>query len=232
MTLNSELVTEIRALINDTNDNPIPHLKDSNILSFMQRAVNELCIESDVNYRVYAYTHSGLPISSISFIDLTGGVEEDLYKLNELSIKTITEDYFKPLKRVNYTKNEVIKDFDSDNVYSCHIYNKTIYFNSNINAGDIILITARWKKPNLVLGNNFPLDSMSEDCIIKYSSAIAYFTMNKIDLGNIWFAQFTYRKDQIAKYYKELINEKDPSAVSVIKNSNSILYNYNMIKDL
>jgi hypothetical protein len=232
MTLNSELVTEIRALINDTTDNPIPHLDDVNILSFMQRAVNELCIESDVNYRAYAYTHSGLPISSISFIDLTGGVEEDLYKLNELSIKTITEDYFKPLKRVNYTKNEVIKDFDSDNVYSCHIYNKTIYFNSNINAGDIILITARWKKPNLVLGNDFPLDSISEDCVIKYSSAIGYFTMNKLDLGNIWFAQYTYRKDQIVKYYKELINEKDPSAVSVIKNSNSILYNYNMIKDL
>ena len=229
MVQNSALITEIRALLNDTTTNPIPHLEDSTILQFLQRSVNDLCIETDINYRAYQYTHVGADITSISFTDITGGAEIALYNLKELSIKQKADGYIRVLKRVNFTNKERIKDNYTDNVIACHIYDNTIYFNGNIKADDIILITGRWRKPDLTISGNYPLDSMAEDCSVKYATSTGYYTQSKVNLGDIWFKQYAYRKQQIEAYYKDMLQAKDPGAVTVRKKSNSLGYELDYI---
>jgi len=229
MVSNANLILETRALLNDTTTNPIPHLEDSTILQFLQRSVNDLCIETDINYRAYQYTHSGADITSISFINLTGGAEIALYSLKELSIKQVSDGYIRVLKRVNYTNNERIKDNDNDRVIACHIYDNTVYFNVKVKDGDIILISGRWRKPDLTLGGSYPLDSMAEDCSVKYSTSTGYYTQTKVNLGDIWFKQYAYRKQQIEAYYKDMLQAKDPGAVTVRKKSNSLGYDLDYI---
>jgi len=223
MTTNASLISEIRALTNDNNSSTdLRHLQDETILQFIQRATNDLCIETDINYRAYEYTHSGTDTDSFTFLTLTGSVETKLYKLDELSIQLLSEGRVREIKRVSYTDNKKINNVDSTTVISCHIYDDTIYFNADITAGDIIYISGRWKKADLTLLGNFSLDSMAEDCVVKYGASMGYYTQTKETLGKIWFDFFTYRKQSIEKYYKDLLVAKDPGAVRVHKKSNSL----------
>jgi len=305
MTLNSALITEVRAITNDTSTNTdLQHLGDTTILQFLQRATNDICIETDINYRAYEYTHTTANKNSVTLVNLTGGAETKLYKLNELSArkgtvqlsltdvlmttngvtvtsvvggftssmvgsylsiisgtnytaglyeiktyissnsvtidsdatsggngsvgvcKVVSLNRITPLKRVGNSTNKLIKDNNNTDIISCNIYDDTVYFNSSITAGDVIYISARWKKANLTAGGTFPLDSMGEDSAVKYASSLGYYAQTKETLGKVWFDMFVYRRTIIEKYYKDLIQAQDPGAVRVHKKSNSLGISY------
>ena len=134
--LNSALITEVRNALNDPSTSPSPLLTDANILQNMQRAVNDLCIETEVNYRAYEYTHSGASTGDVTFIELTGSAETALYQLKELSVKEVNDTTFRRINRVNYTDKNVIADISINNITACHIFDNTIYLNVNIEADD------------------------------------------------------------------------------------------------
>ena len=55
MTIISELITEIRNALNEPSTTPSQFYTDSEIQKYLQRSINDLCIETDVNYRIYDY---------------------------------------------------------------------------------------------------------------------------------------------------------------------------------
>ena len=229
--LNSQLITEVRNALNDPSTSPSPLLTDANILQNMQRAVNDLCIETEVNYRAYEYTHSGVSTGDVTFIELTGNTETALYQLKELSIKEVNNTTFRRINRVNYTDKNVITDISINNVTACHIFDNTIYLNASLEADDKILITGRWKKPDLTLGGTFPLDTMCEDAVVRYAIAMGYLNMTKKDAYAVWYPMYLERKETVKSYYADLIKAKQPSAVSVHKQSNG-LYDYGYVREI
>ena len=229
--LNSALITEIRNALNDPSSSPAPHFEDDTILQYMQRAVNDLCIETDVNYRAYEYTHSGADTSSLTFLTLTGNAETALYKLKELSVKEENNNTYRQLNRVNYTDKNIVTDLQATQVIACHIFDGTIYTNTDIEANDKILITARWKKPDLTLGGTFPLDTMCEDAVVRYAIAMGYLNMTKQDAYSVWYPLYLERKKTVLDYYADLIKSKQPGAVSVHKQSNG-LYDYTYVREI
>lgn len=231
MTINSDLITEVRNALNDPSSSPAPLLTDANILQNMQRAVNDLCIETEVNYRAYEYTHTGASSTSIAILDLTGNTETALYKLKELSIKEENNNTFRRLNRVNYTDKNIITDLGENNVTACHIYDNTLYLNSAIEVDDIILVSGRWKKADLTLNGTFPLDTMCEDAVVRYAIAMGYLNMTKKDAYAVWYPMYLERKKTVEDYYADLIKAKQPSAVSVHKRSNG-MYDYGYVKEI
>jgi hypothetical protein len=229
MSLNSELVTEVRNLLNDPSTSAAPFFTDATILQNLQRAVNDLCIETNVNYRAYEYTHSGASTTDVTFLELTGNAETALYQLKELSVKQVNDVTYRQLNRVSFTDKNITTDLASVNVTACHIFDNTIYTNQGIEADDKILITGNWKKPNLSLNATFPLDTICEDAVVRYAVAMGYLNMTKQDAYGVWYQLYLERKSTVKKYYDDLIKAKQPSAVSVHKKSNAIGYSYGYI---
>lgn len=221
MTTNVKLITEVRNLLNDPISSPAPYFQDETILQYIQRATDDLCIETDCNYRAYSYT-AVASATSATFVTLTGSAENKLFRLTDLSVKASSDTTYREIKRVAYTSNLQISDNNDSDIISVHIYDDTIYPNAKINIGDTILISGRWKKADLVNPGTFPLDSMAEDAVVKYATAMGFFTMTKMEVGQIWFTLYEQRKEVIKKYYENLIKSKDPGAVRVHKKSNSL----------
>jgi hypothetical protein len=232
MSTNASLIQEIRNALNDPSTSSAPHFSDATILQNMQRAVNDLCIETEVNYRAYEYTHSGADDDSFTFLELTGNTETALYKLKELSIKEENNTTFRLLNRVSFTDKNIVTDIGANQVSACHIFDNTIYLNTALEANDKILITGRWKKPDLTLGGTFPLDTMCEDAVVRYAIAMGYLNMTKQDAYGVWYQLYLERKETVKSYYNDLIKAKQPSAVSVHKRTNNLGYDFAYVQEI
>jgi len=66
MTTISEMVTEIRDALNEPSSTPSLFYSDSEIRKYIQRSINELCIETDINYRIYNYVVPSSLIGTIT----------------------------------------------------------------------------------------------------------------------------------------------------------------------
>ena len=83
MTTISTMIGRVRAYASEPSTAAKKYYTDSDIIDFMQTAINELCQETDVNQRIYEYTATGA-ISSATFVTLTGNAETALYDLKFL----------------------------------------------------------------------------------------------------------------------------------------------------
>jgi len=227
MTAVSSLIAEIRDLLSEpTNLNPGKPVffQDASIISYINRAIDDLCIETDVNYRVYEYSVLAAA-DEYTFVALTGSVESDLLDLTWLDYYSVDDatDNWNSLLRVNPRDNKNVSTGDTGVLLNCIIYDDTIYLNRDTAIGDKFLIGGRWKKTTLTAtSDTFPLDAMSEDAVIKFATSMGNYKQHNDSLGDKWLLLYEARKKQIQTKMGKLVAAKDPMTIAIHKTSSSI----------
>lgn len=223
MTTVATLITEIRGLLNEPSTASPLFFDDDEISGHIDRAIKDLCIETDINYRRYTYT-STAEINSITLVGLTGGSETQLLKMKWLLYYKPKYQYWYDLfRQIPLTNiNEAIA---SSTAFSCEIYDNTIFFNNpleyDVTNPDKIIIGGRWMKPSITKNSTFPLDAFAEDACVKFALSMSFLKAEKTEQAKVWMDLYIQRKQQIKDYYDQLIQSSQPAQLSNFKNSSN-----------
>jgi len=220
----ADLESEIRGYLKDSDQNTgATFFSSSEIMKYLQRAIDELCWSTQINYRPYDYT-AVETLSEISYILLTGSVESKLYDQGWLLFKESSDDRYQQLWVVTPQDNRNFVN-DDDARVTCEIYDDKIVFNRDIVAGDKIAVAGRWKKADLVNSATvFPLDSSAEGACVAYSVAMGMYKREKLETGDRWFQQWMSRKNEIEKRISKFLNVDAPAGLTLNKTSSRNFY--------
>lgn len=225
MTTNLSMIQKIQRYLYEPETVGLPQLITQDmVLDLYNSAIQELCLETDINFRQYLYTEatSALPLSK-TFAELTGSVETDLYSLTELLIQDNESTTYRDLWRTNMKDKLNMEDFSTNIIYAVNIYDDAVHFSSGLVKDNEIAISGRWKKATQTASGNFPLHPMAEGAVVYFSVAQACYIKGQLEKGNTWFNMYTYKKKAITEYFDKLVKSKDPHAIRAIQMSNSPL---------
>ena len=227
MTSNSSIITEIQGYLFEPESSEQPQLVDSTMtINLLNRAIDELCIDTEANYNVYSYTEaSALSPESKTFSELTGGAESYILKLKDLLVKQVIDSDYRKIDRTNLKDKKNLQDDEYNNIYYANIYSDTVWLSAGLATGDEILISGRWKKPVQVAGGTFPLHPMTEQAVIYYCVAMGFYIRGQVETGDRWYALYLTRKETVLNYFDNLIKSKYPNMISPIKTGNVISNN-------
>jgi hypothetical protein len=234
MTTNLELVTKIQRYLYEPTDSNSPQLITTEmVLDFYNMAIDELCLETDINYRQYLYTEatSALPTSK-TLIELTGNVETHLFSLSELLIKETEEEYYRVLYKPNMEEKLNITYDSTDWVIACNIYDDSVKFTKGLDSGDVVAISGRWKKALQTTSGDFPLHPMGESAVVYFAIANGCYVKGDIATGDKWFSLFVNRKGIIKNTFEKLVKANAPHAVRAIPMENQPMKSYGSVINL
>lgn len=81
MTVVSSLIAEVRANVSEPSTVDEQFYDDDELLNYLNRSINDLCIDTDVNYSVYAYTIAGSSVGTVTSMTV-GSVTTNIYLAN------------------------------------------------------------------------------------------------------------------------------------------------------
>ena len=228
MTSNANMITEIKRYLYEPelNSNDDATLINQDIvLNLMNRAIDELSIETLANYNVYTYTEATASApTSKTFAELTNSNETNLFKLEELLIKEPDTNDYREIWRLNVEDKKDVGLASNDNTLGCTIYNDTIYFTTGLSSSAEVVISGRWKKTNIDETGNYPLHPITEQAVVYFCVAHGKFIQGESEQGAVWYKLYENRKLVVQKYFENLIDAKMPYAFKSRKRSNSAAY--------
>jgi len=216
------MIGRVRGFLSEPSTIDQKFFSDEEIIDYLQMGINELCLETDVNYRIYNFTNT-VAGTEFTFPALTGGIEEYLFELKFLLVRDQDwqENIFNDLLRVNPKTNQ--SSVSAENrAFTCTIYDSTIHLNKTLKVDDEIIIAARWKKADITASGDFPLDVIAEDACVKYATHLGFNKKVKIETANNWFALWNARKEKIEKVFKKNVDQKFPYGLTVQKTGQTL----------
>lgn len=228
MTTNLELVKKIQRYLYEPTDSNSPQLiTEEMVLDFYNMAIDELCLETDINFRQYLYTEATISEpESKTFSELTNNVETHLFSITELLIKEKQEEYYRELYKTNMEDKLNIQENATDWIVGVNIYDDSIKLTKGLDSGDTIAISGRWKKAIQTTSGNFPLHPMGESAVLYFAVANGCYVKGDITTGDKWFSLFVNRKGIIKNTFDKLVKANAPHAVRAIPMENQPMKTY------
>lgn len=122
MTTISSLITEIRANVSENSDTEEKFYENSEIINYIQRSINDICIDTDTNYFIYSLDVTGssvgvaTSINASSTINITyanhGLVTRDTVYLSGTTgtVSSIIDDTYNIITKVDANNFTIDKD--------------------------------------------------------------------------------------------------------------------------
>lgn len=215
MTTNLSLIQKISRYLYEPEASGMPQLITQDmVIDFYNMAINELCLDTDINYRQYIYTEAttSKPTTK-TFVEITGSAETHLFSLSELLVKEENEDYYRQLWRTNMEDKLNIQEDATGWVNAVNIYDDSIKFSKGLEENDKIAISGRWKKAEQTASGNFPLHPMAESAVVYFAVANGFYVKGSIPTGDKWLAMYLNRKEGIQQFFQKLVKSNAPHAI-------------------
>ena len=230
-TTNQEMLTKIKRYLYEPEDSGSPELITSDmVLDLYNDAISELCLETDINYKQYVYTEATTDEPTTkTFIELTGSVETNLFKISELLIKDSATDYYRELWRTNMKDKKNISTSNSDTTYAVNIYDDSIFVNAGLQENSSIALSGRWKKAVQTTSGNFPLHPMAESAVIYFAVGYANYIKGNSSMGDKWLSRYVDRKDSVKEFFAKMVLSNAPHAIKATPRANNPMTNDSVI---
>lgn len=228
MTTALQLITEARGYLRDGSDNSGSQLfSDTELLGYLNRSIDNLCYETDLNYRPYEYivnTSALTNVRQIPILTLTASAESELYDLDLTSYRNAgeTETAIRDLRVVNQkglkvnsldTWGKVVSIYDDILHFSCDLVGDGTDANS-----DLVLLSGTWKKATLTTtAATYPFGSACEYASIAYMVTFGMYKKGQMEAGDRWMQVFENRKKKIDDNTSNQKDFDNPDGLSMVK---------------
>lgn len=215
------LVNEIRGYVNEPNTIASEDrlFDDTEIIGYIKRSINDLCIDSDINYYIYELTVTSISVLDYSFTDISGNTNIRMLDTSFILYHSLSwgDDEYCPLLKTTPLDYYNLKNTSTTYITST-IYGDTIRLNIAPQVGDKIVVAGRWSKPEVdSLTNDYPLNAICEDASVKYATAMCLYKAEKYEAGDRWLLQYKDRKSNLVEKSAKLIRSNANRAMSPIK---------------
>lgn len=237
MTTALTLINEARGYLRDGTDNSGSSLfSNDEFLGYLNRSIDNLCYETDINYRPYEYivnTSNLTSANQVPILTITGGVESELFDLDLLSYRNSgeTETAIRDLRVVNQKGLHMNSTNSFLKVVS--IYDDILHFNVDLvgngtsATSDLIIVSGKWKKASLTQTNNtYPLGAACEYASVAYMVTFGLYKKSQMDAGDRWFQVFESRKKLINDNTSNSKDFDNPGGLSLNKRTIETGYSY------
>lgn len=222
MVLVSSIITKIRSRLYEstsaTTSTGAKFLQDDEIIEYINDAIDDLCEDTDINYKQFTYNiTAGLEASSYTLSELSDSNDIiDLYSiLYKLSTGDDTNWY--PLYKASY--RDLKADSTDTGILTGQIHDSTLFLNRTSVEGEAIFIDGKYKVADIASsGETFPLNFLGQTAVIKYATAMGFYKKEKFDSGDKWMALYFDKKQKIEKIYRKMTSYDSPSTVLTYKN--------------
>lgn len=231
MTLASTLITEIRGYLRDGTDNSGSYMvSDSEILGYINRSIDELCLDTDINIRTYEKTYNAAAIAALSsssvipFTNITGGTESYLFELKGVwRLNAGTDNYnWCDLRTTDALENALLGS--ESTLIAAEVYDDSLYLNIAIPTDTVLRITGRWKKTTLTATTDtYPLNVAAESATVAYAVAMGFYKKSQFEAGDRWILQWQDRKNKVANLIKKNRGFSLPGGISLVKKNIDVI---------
>ena len=228
MTTALDIITEVRGYIRDSTDSSGNNMfTTSELLGYLNRSIDNLCYETDINYRPYEYLANTSLLtddSVVPILTLTGSVESELYDLDLISYRNVgeTDTAVRDLRVVN---QKGLKTNTLDTWNKCvSIYDDKLHFSNDLVGdgteanSDLIIISGKWKKTSLTSeSSTYPFGSACEYASVAYMVCFGMYKKNQMEAGDRWMQVFLDRKKKIDDNTSNKKDFDNPDGLSLYK---------------